>query len=101
MTDLPDDPALGARDQSVRVMALSLAIGGVFTVAVAIFLGATVDPVLYAIALLSLVDFGLAWAYGTGRVAPVARARRELEESGQVTEAAELDPSYNPYARED
>ena len=84
-----------------RVLALSLVTGGLITIAVAIFLGATVEPFLYAIALVAIADFALAWAYATGKLGPGAQRRREAEASGQAAAVAEADPSYNPYARED
>lgn len=96
----PTDPA-GAERQQTRLLGLSLTISGVLTIAVAVFLGATVDSVLYAIALVGLVDFGFAWAYGSGRIGPAARRRREAEQTGDAAQIAAADPGYNPYARED
>ena len=91
------DPA----DASIHILALSLIVAGVVTIAIAIFLGATVSSGLYAIAAVSIIDFGLAWAYGTGRLGPAAERRREAKAAGDTATAAEIDPSYNPYARED
>jgi hypothetical protein len=95
------DPLTPAEQQGPRLIALSLAAGGVITIALAIYLGATVSSALYAIALVSLVDFAMAWAYLTGRLGPAAQRRRAAEASGDVVAEVELDPSYNPYARED
>jgi hypothetical protein len=84
-----------------RLVALSLVIGGLITIAVAVFLGATIEPFLYAIALVAVIDFAFAWAFGTGRIGPAAQRRRDAEASGDVSAVAADDPSYNPYARED
>ena len=62
---------------------------GVVTIAVAAFLGATVEPWLYAIALFALIDFAVAWLYATGRI------------GGDPDPPPADDPSHNPYARED
>ena len=84
-----------------RIVALSLVMGGVITIAIAVFLGATVEPFLYAIAILALLDFAFAWAFGTGKIGPAAQRRSESEASGDAATVAADDPSYNPYARED
>ena len=99
----------------VRAMYISAAV----TVVIAIVLGATVAPALYAIALVALVDLGLAWAYASGRLKLTGDPRLGRPEEGGVVdgpgdpssdgegdatraaEAASADPSYNPYARED
>lgn len=99
------DPAATA-----RLLVISLVTGGMITIAVAILLGATVSPALYAIAVIGLIDFALAWAYSTGRRGPLAVAGRESETAGVGRESetagtaafrAQADPSHNPYARED
>ena len=89
----PQDPS--------RVLGVSLAASGVLMIIVAIWLGATVDPVLYVIAAVGLADFVFAWLFATGRIGPAARRRRAAEASGDAAAEAEIDPSYNPYARED
>jgi hypothetical protein len=86
---------------AARLVAASLVLGGILLIAVAVYLGATVSPVLYLISVLSLVDFALARAFATGRIGPTAARRRAAEQTGDVAAEAELDPSYNPYARED
>jgi hypothetical protein len=48
----------------------------------------------------ALLDFGLAWAYATGRMGPRS-LRRRAHAAGDAATAAAADPSYNPYARED
>ena len=83
-----------------RPLVLSLVSGGVLLIVVAVFLGATVDPLLYAIAAFSLVDFALAWAYASGRIGPGAERRRLAREPGAAA-GLEQDASYSPYARED
>lgn len=91
----------GPSSNSSRTVAMSLISGGVATIVVAIILGATVEPALYAIALVGIVDFGLAWAFSKGYVGTGAPQRREAEASGDAATVATEDPSYNPYARED
>jgi len=94
---VPNDPEAAAR----RTLVLSMVGGGIVVIAVAIVLGATISAALYALALFSLIDFALAWAFATGRMGPGAQRRRDAEASGDLTAETELDPSYNPYARED
>ncbi len=96
---MPANPS--SERQATRALVLSLTTGGLLTIALAIFLGATVEPFLYAIALVALVDFGLAWAFATNRLGPGAQRRREAEASGEAASLAQADPSYNPNARED
>lgn len=91
----------GPTPDPTRILVLSMVAGGIITIAVGIYLGATVSAPLYAIAAVALIDFALAWAYGTGRLGPAAARRREAEASGEVAAEAQADPSYNPYARED
>ena len=83
------------------MVALSIAIGGVITIAVAIYLGASVSSALYLIALVGVVDFFVAAAFATGRIGPLAQSRREAEASGSAVTEVGQDPTYNPYARED
>jgi hypothetical protein len=86
--------------QQVRMLVLALYLAGVITIAVGIAVGIAVDPILFAIAALGLVDFALARMFASGRIGPLA-ARRKAIESGHAAQAAEADPSFNPYARED
>ena len=96
-SSVPNDPEAAAR----RTLVLSMVGGGIVVIAVAIYLGAAISPGLYALAAFALIDFGLAWAFATGRMGPGAQRRREAEASGNLAAETELDPSYNPYARED
>jgi hypothetical protein len=100
MTPETTDPT-AAEDQTVRVLVGSFVLGGLFVIGVAVYLGAAVSSALYAVALVSLIDFALAWAFATGRIGPLARRRADAEATGGAAAEAELDPSYNPYARED
>ena len=93
-------PPSSAENSPARLLALSLFIGGLVTIGLAIVLGATVEPLLYLIALTAIIDFALAWFYATGRLGAPDQARRETELANKQAMAAE-DPSYNPYARED
>jgi len=62
-----------------------------------IALGVAVEPALFAICLIGVVDFALAWLFTSGRLGHEAQRRREAAAEGE----AAADPSYNPYARED
>lgn len=83
------------------MLGLSLGISGVFTIVIAVILGATIDPLLYLIALVAVIDFLFAWLFASGRIGPAARERREAESTGDAASVAQEDPGYNPYARED
>jgi uncharacterized membrane protein len=94
----PADP-----DQHVRLLILSLVLGGIVVIAIAIALAILVHPLYLAVALFSVIDFALAWAFATGRMGPRS-LRRKAEAAGDASAAAAAataDPSYNPYARED
>lgn len=82
-----------------RPLALSLTIAGVLTIVVAVLLGATIEPLLYLIALSAIFDFALAYAYATGRLGSGSGAGDPAGASAQTVQAE--DPTYNPYARED
>ncbi len=73
-------------------------LSGVVMIAIGIAVGIAVAPAYFAIAALGLVDFVLAWMFHTGRLGG-------SPPPGQPADAAPadptLDPSYNPYARED
>lgn len=70
---------------------------GLFTIAVGVVLALTVDPILIVIALVGLIDFGLARAYATGKLgSPGPQVPDDLAPGDESQ-----DPSYNPYARED
>jgi hypothetical protein len=90
-------------ERHTRALVLSLVLGGLVLTAVAVAVGLIVDPVFFALAAFSLVDFLLAWMFATGRIGPGA-ARRKAEAAGAAGDAAtaaQADPAYNPYARED
>ena len=87
--------------QAVRLLALALVLGGLFTIGVAVYLGSAVDSALYLVALVGLADLVVAWAFSTGKLGPLAQRRREAETEGNLAAELESDPSYNPYARED
>ena len=72
-----------------RVMVIS----GIATIVIAIVLGIVVEPVLFAIAGVGILDLVMARVFASGALGSA---------SGDATgPAAGEDPSYNPYARED
>ena len=97
MVTLNQSPESGG----TQVLVIALVIGGLITIAVGVFLGATVSSALYLIALASGIDFALAWAYSSGRLGPTAQRQQEAKATGDVAAITESDPTYNPYARED
>jgi hypothetical protein len=58
---------------SARRVAAALYVSGVATLVLGIALGLIFDPLFYVIALIALVDFALARAFGTGRIGPLRR----------------------------
>jgi hypothetical protein len=89
---------MGSVNDPGRSVAMALVLGCVVAMVVGVIAGALIDPFLYAIAAVALVDFALAWAFATGRIGTTADRRQA---SGDVAAEAEPDPSFNPYARED
>jgi hypothetical protein len=77
-----------------RIVFRVLMTAGIGTIALAIALGIAFDPLLYVIALAGVGDLVFAWMIASGRIKP-------RPSDPAAAEAAEADPSYNPYARED
>jgi hypothetical protein len=84
---------MSSRNDPNRTIAAWLVISGVVAIVGGVIAGAMIDPVFYAIAGVSLIDFVVAWAFATGRIGPTADRRSAAE--------AQADPSFNPYSRED
>ena len=77
------------------MLATTLTFSGIATIAVAIVLGIAVEPFLFAIALVGVADIVLARLFASGRLGGGS------PQTGDAAAAAQADPSYNPYARED
>lgn len=92
-------PTETARTSTSRLVT-ALMLSGVFTLVAAVALGLLVEPALFALALVAVVDFAVAGAFARGRIGPLA-ALRQAEGEGDAAAIAEADPGYNPYARED
>ena len=90
----PAPPSSADLRRNRSVVATALTISGIATIVVAIVLGAIVEPYLYAIAVIGLVDFVLARLFASGRLGAQPTG-------ADAATIAESDPSYNPYARED
>jgi hypothetical protein len=75
-----------------RALIGSLVFGGVMTMVAAVLLAGLVSPFFAALALFGFADFWLAWMFASARLGPLAELKR--------TDPG-VDPSYNPYARED
>ena len=86
-------PADQRRTRSV--LATTLTISGIATIGIAIALGIAIDPLLYLVALVGIVDLILARLFATGRLGGAS------SDPADAAAAAEVDPSFNPYARED
>ena len=86
---------------SGRKLAAALYLSGVVTLVVGIVLGLLFGALYFLIAAFAIIDFVFARLYETGHIGPAGAARREAEASGDAATAAESDPAYNPYARED
>jgi membrane protein implicated in regulation of membrane protease activity len=91
-------------DRQVRLLILAFVLSGIVVIALAVALAILLDPLYLAIALFSLVDLALAWAFATGRMGPRSlrrKAEAARDASAAAAAVAAADPSYNPYARED
>lgn len=76
----------------------ALMTSGVLTVVVGVVLALAVEPVLALIAVVGIIDFGLAWAYATGRLgSPRPQAADDLPRS---TRPRTRRTTLTPYARE-
>ena len=81
--------------QSRSIVATALTFSGIATIGVAIALGIAIDPLLYLVALVGLADLVFARLFATGRIGGAS------SDPATAAAAAEADPSFNPYARED
>ena len=72
---------------------------GVATIVAGVVLGLVVEPVLFAIAGVGVMDLVVARVLGSGRVGQASAGSA----AGDATASADpdADPSHNPYARED
>jgi hypothetical protein len=80
----------GSTSADPRKIAGYLYLSAAITIVVGIALGFVLGPVWFAVVGVGLLDIVLARVLFAGRARPVDAAA-----------AAEADPSYNPYARED
>lgn len=75
---------------------------GVATIVAGVVLGLVVEPVLFAIAGVGVMDLVVARVIGSGRVGRASVGSAEGDTSAADPDPADpADPSYNPYARED
>jgi uncharacterized membrane protein len=101
MADLPSsEPAAATSQDSVRRVVSALYLSGAITVVVGIVLGFAIEPALFGIVALGIVDCVIAGLFQSGRIGPLA-AQRRVADSGDAAAVAEADPTFNPYARED
>jgi hypothetical protein len=98
---MSSDPA----QQSRRVLVAALVTGGFVAIAVGVFVGIWLGPAYFAVALVGLVDFALAWMFSSGRINSAAYSphlgQPPAPDPDRAAHEATDDPSYNPYARED
>lgn len=65
------------------ILVLALVGSGVLTIVVSIVLALTVDPILVLIGVVGIIDFGLAWAYASGKLgAPRPQVAHDLAPGG-------------------
>jgi hypothetical protein len=93
---VPPDPQRASVGRLVSALYLS----GAITVVLGIVLGFVVSPILFAAVALGIVDCVIAGLYSSGRIGPLATRRRDAA-AGDAAAIAEVDPSFNPYSRED
>jgi uncharacterized membrane protein len=96
----PSEPAAATPQDSVRRLVSALYLSGAITVVVGIVLGFVIEPFLFAVVALGIVDCVIAGLFQSGRIGPLA-AQRRAAGSGDAALVAEADPTFNPYARED
>jgi hypothetical protein len=76
-----------------RAVAGYLYLSAAITIVVGIALGFVVGPVWFAVVAVGLLDIVVARLFASGRLGGAGKS--------DPVAAAEVDPSYNPYARED
>lgn len=91
----PEQPSPAELRDSRRIIATTLTATGVLTLVIAIVLGIVIDPLLFTLVLVGLFDLVFARLFASGRIGGADPGPTE------AAVAAEADPSYNPYARED
>ena len=95
-TEPPPPPTTPANPRQTRaVVATTLTASGIATIAVAIGLGIALDPLLYLVALVGVADLVFARLFASGRLGSAP------SDPAGAAAAAQADPSFNPYARED
>jgi hypothetical protein len=85
--------AAASYEKTARILTIS----GVVTIAAGVVLGLVVEPLLFVIALVGVMDLVIARVIGGGRLGRASVGPAAGDEP--VDPAA--DPSHNPYARED
>jgi hypothetical protein len=87
------NPSSTSTSSNPRVVAGYLYLSAAITIVVGIVLGFVVGPVWFAIVAVGVLDVILARLFASGRLGG--------PDKSDPAAAAEADPSYNPYARED
>jgi hypothetical protein len=75
------------------IVITTLRLAGLITIVAGIVCGLLITPALFAIALIGVSDLVIARMFASGKL-----GQPKPEDSAA---AAEADPAYNPYARED
>ena len=83
-----------ASTSNPRAVAGYLYLSAAITIVVGIVLGFVIGPVWFAVVAVGILDVILARMFASGRLGSSAGG-------SDPAAAAEADPSYNPYARED
>jgi hypothetical protein len=96
MIGVDQQPSGRSRGSVVSILALS----GSSLVVAGIALGFVLEPFLFALVPIGILDFALAYMFSTGRLGQTD-GRGPAVAAGEEAAVAELDPSVNPYARED
>jgi hypothetical protein len=93
-------PDVAQARASARALFITLYFTAAVAAIAAIALALLISPAFLAIGIISIADLVIARLFARGVIGPLAAWRR-AEASGDAAALAELDPTYNPYARED
>jgi hypothetical protein len=94
----PDSTSTAPNPTDLRRVASWLYLSAAISVVAGILFGLTITPIFFALVAVGVLDAAIAYLFSTGRLGGSGSAAPAGDPA--ATEV-DVDPSYNPYARED